>query len=226
MEKKIIDKKSIKKEAWNIMKNNLGIFWQAYGFILILGLASSELASTLTEKYNVCIFSSKLLNECIITKGDIISIPISLIISLFTTFLTFGIYKILLSVVRKESTSFNDIFSYKKDFLKLFLTSILISIICDIGLAFLIVPGIVFLLMYSQVYFINVDKELKIFELLKESRNLMKGYKFDFLKFQLSFIGWILLTILSLGILIIFVGPYLMFAETLYYEELKKIKSN
>lgn len=223
---KKIDYKKIKQEAWNITKENIASYWKPYFFILLISIAVSELSNALSTRFNTCIFSIKGFETCIIDKGTIISYPVSLLISIFTTFLTFGMYKIILSIVRHENTSFNDIFSYKKDFLKLFLLSLIITILCDIGFMFLIIPGIIISLMYSMVYYINVDKNLKIKELLKESKDLIKGYKKDYFFFQLSFIGWILLTILSLGILLIFVGPYMSFAEALYYEELKRIKSN
>jgi uncharacterized membrane protein len=61
-------------------------------------------------------------------------------------------------------------------------------------------------------------------EYLSKSRELMKGYKWDYFVFNLSFIGWILLSIITFGILFVYVIPYISIADTIYYDELKKIK--
>ena len=54
----------------------------------------------------------------------------------------------------------------------------------------------------------------------------MKGYKADYFVFMLSFLGWILLGVLTLGILYIWLYPYMETAKILYYEKLKEIKSS
>ena len=43
---------------------------------------------------------------------------------------------------------------------------------------------------------------------MKESKNLMKGYKLDLFLLWLSFIGWALLAILTLGIGFLWLSPY------------------
>ena len=57
---------------------------------------------------------------------------------------------------------------------------------------------------------------------MKESWNLTKGYKMDLFIFGLSFIGWAILAPFSLGLLYIWLMPYMIIATTLLYEELKK----
>lgn len=219
----MINKKELKKEAWDLAKNNLSVFWLPYGFFLLITLAISELAGTLADKYNTCILSMS--NECLLKKGDILTVPINIIGSLLTTFLAFGIYKIILGIIRKENTSFNDIFSYKEDWLKLFLLDFISSLFIELGFIFFIIPGIIIALAISMRSYIFVDKNMNIIELLKESNKMMEGYKKDYLMLQLSFVGWALLGILSFGILLIFICPYISFADALYYDELRKIKS-
>ena len=57
----------------------------------------------------------------------------------------------------------------------------------------------------------------------KVSEKMMDGHKWEYFVFQLSFIGWYLLCGLTLGILYIWVLPYVTVANTMWYEELKKI---
>ena len=62
--------------------------------------------------------------------------------------------------------------------------------------------------------------------LVKKSKEMMLGYKNDYFLFMLSFTGWILFSILTLGIGLIYVIPYITVCQALYYEELKKITKN
>ena len=53
---------------------------------------------------------------------------------------------------------------------------------------------------------------------------MIYGYKADYFMFLLSFAGWFFLGILSLGLLFIWIVPYLNVANLMYYEELKKLE--
>ena len=48
----------------------------------------------------------------------------------------------------------------------------------------------------------------------------------DLFIFGLSFIGWTILASLTLGLLYIWLMPYMIVATTLLYEELKKKQNN
>ena len=49
----------------------------------------------------------------------------------------------------------------------------------------------------------------------------MKGHKMDFFLLQLSFIGWIIVCILTCGIGLIWLLPYQSAAEAAFYNDLK-----
>ena len=50
---------------------------------------------------------------------------------------------------------------------------------------------------------------------------MMKGHKFDLFWLYLSFIGWILLSILTLGIGLLWLAPYMQTAMAAFYEDVK-----
>ena len=78
-----------------------------------------------------------------------------------------------------------------------------------------------------MVPFLLADEDVKsksTFELVDMSKKMMDGYKMDYFMFELSFIGWILLCLVTFGIACIWVVPYIETANVMYYEELKKIK--
>ena len=59
---------------------------------------------------------------------------------------------------------------------------------------------------------------------IRESKSLMKGYKQKRFKLDFSFIGWDILTGLTLGLVGIYVIPYQTLAATVFYEKLRSTK--
>ncbi len=86
-----------------------------------------------------------------------------------------------------------------------------------------VIPGIIKSYSYAMTPYILVDQpEVDAREALKRSMRMMDGHKWELFVFQLSFIGWALLSSLTCGILYIFyVGPYYNNAMAGYYEERK-----
>lgn len=73
----------------------------------------------------------------------------------------------------------------------------------------LIIPGIVKSYSYSQVPFILADNpNIGYNRAVDLSKQMTHGHKFRMFVLDLSFIGWILLGLLALGIGILFVQPY------------------
>ena len=86
----------------------------------------------------------------------------------------------------------------------------------------LIVPGLVKAYSYAMTPYILVDRpELSANEAISLSRRMMKGHKFDLFYLQLSFIGWALLCILTLGIGFLWLSPYMMTAQAAFYQDVK-----
>ena len=84
-----------------------------------------------------------------------------------------------------------------------------------------LVPLIVVSLILSQVFFILADKKTKSgLEAIKMSWNLMKDKKTKLFLLQLSFIGWVILSILTLFIGFIFLQPYIYTTLSKFYKEI------
>lgn len=86
-----------------------------------------------------------------------------------------------------------------------------------------IIPGIIKSFSYAMTPYILADSQnVKAQEALKISMRMMNGHKLDLFVFYLSFLGWILLSGLTFGLLQLFyVGPYMSTALAGFYEELK-----
>ena len=146
---------------------------------------------------------------------------INIIISIYTSLLSIGTFIFYLAIRRNEESSVKMLFSGTEYYLKGFGIFILQSLICLVGIILFVIPGIIFGLMYSQALYIYIQNpEMGIIECLKTSRLAMKGHKLDLVVLSLSFIGWILLSGLTLGILLLYVSPYMQLTLVNFYTDL------
>ena len=104
------------------------------------------------------------------------------------------------------------------------------SIFSTLGIIFVIlgyigyIASLIFLyvksLLYSVSYYILYDNpNMTGKQIVEESERIMKGQRGKYFGLQLSFIGWGLLTILTLGIGTLFLTPYVQFATIVFYED-------
>lgn len=85
-----------------------------------------------------------------------------------------------------------------------------------------IIPGIIKIFAYSMTIYISRDHpELSANECIERSNDMMKGHKWDLFCLLLSFIGWFLLSCLSLGVGFFWLIPYVNVTVSKFYEELK-----
>jgi len=74
-------------------------------------------------------------------------------------------------------------------------------------------------LLYVLAYYISFDNpELSSKECVKKSEELMKGHRGNYFMLELSFIGWALLAVLTLGIGMLWLTPYMQVAVVCFYE--------
>lgn len=86
----------------------------------------------------------------------------------------------------------------------------------------LIVPGIIMSFAYAMTpYILAENPELSAWDASTRSREMMKGHKFDFFYLCLSFIGWGILAVLTLGIGFIWLVPYIQTTVAAFYNDLK-----
>ena len=85
-----------------------------------------------------------------------------------------------------------------------------------------IIPGIIKMFSYAMTpYILEENPELSAGEAIDRSRAMMKGHKFDLFWLWLSFIGWLILSLLTLGIGGLWLGPYQQTAYAAFYEDVK-----
>lgn len=99
---------------------------------------------------------------------------------------------------------------------------ILVGLFTFLWSLLLYIPGIIKAFSYSMTkYILDDNPELSASEAIHRSRMMMKGHKFDLFWLYLSFIGWIILCLLTCCIGFIWLVPYMQTAEAAFYEEVK-----
>lgn len=85
-----------------------------------------------------------------------------------------------------------------------------------------IIPGIIKSFSYAMTPFIvDENPELSPSEAIHRSRMMMKGHKFDLFWLWLSFIGWAILSLFTMGIGQFWLLPYMYTATSAFYQEVK-----
>ena len=115
--------------------------------------------------------------------------------------------------------------SFSSSYLNQVLVMLLKNLFVWLWSLLLIVPGIIKYYEYLMIPYILTDNpEISWDDAKEQSRAMMEGEKMNAFLLHLSFIGWFLLDIITIGILhIVFTGPYMAQAEAeLYHVLLEK----
>ncbi|WP_238476811.1 DUF975 family protein [Fructobacillus parabroussonetiae] len=91
----------------------------------------------------------------------------------------------------------------------------------------LIIPGIIKSFSYSQALYVYKDakesgESIRFRDAITRSRQLMDGHKWEYFVLQLSFLGWLILANLVLGLGMIILLPYMYLTFAGFYDYLKK----
>ena len=87
-----------------------------------------------------------------------------------------------------------------------------------------VVPGIVKHYSYSMSFYVAADHpEYTWNQCMDESKRMTAGHKGELFVLDLSFIGWSLLCSLTLGILSIWIMPYMQQTDIGYFEAIKRM---
>lgn len=136
--------------------------------------------------------------------------------------LGWGLYCYFLGIYRRQELKYSMIFDGYKDFRRIFLTLLLQSAYTILWMLLLIIPGIVKSCSYGMTAFILSDEpDLSYNAAIEKSMAMMEGHKMKYFLLGLSFIGWGLLSCLTLGIGFLFLLPYMYTAYAAFYEDVK-----
>ena len=149
--------------------------------------------------------------------------PLVSLVSLMLMPMTYS-YNVAFLDDKRSASEFKieQLFDGYKDFLRIMGTMLLTNVYQFLWTLLLIIPGVIKAISYSQTQFILKDcPELSFNEAIERSMDMMEGHKMQYFLLSLSFIGWILLAIISCGILSLWVNPYISATNAHFYEYVK-----
>ena len=136
--------------------------------------------------------------------------------------LTYSFTVLFLKAIRGEVITIPPLFDGFKDYGRILGTVLLQRVYIFLWSFLFFVPGIIKYCSYAMTPYILLDEpELKYNAAIEKSMAMMAGHKMKLFLLELSFIGWFLLTLLTGGIGLLFLYPYIDAARAAFYEDLK-----
>ena len=181
----------LRDRAWNSLS---GKYWSLFLMLLVLAVISGVLSG----------FTGGV--------GSLLALP-----------MRFALLVAFLNVSRTQCNPQREsMFTvYRDNFLEAFLVPLLQGLFVFLWSLLFVIPGVIMAYAYSMaIYVANDNPELSAMDAIRKSRELMDGHKWDLFVLDLSFIGWILLCLLTCGIGFFFLAPYIEMAHVEFYREL------
>lgn len=231
-----LDNKVIKSNARDFIRGRLWMFWSV---LLVVGIIES-LANSLPQWF----FGDRLSNLSDIIAGNPDNIPkeissnvfgwyyvLNVLISIVLIPLNIGVAQNVLAWSRGEDVNKWKVlfggFNSAKIFFKQVGVVVLNTILCALWAILLVVPGIIKGLAYSMYpYVLRDEPDLSVWQTLKKSEAIMKGYKGKLFLMYLSFVGWFILGAFTFGILYIWLTPYIMTSTVKFYDDVRRAYYN
>lgn len=153
--------------------------------------------------------------------SSFLSILGSLAVVLITGPLAYSFSRMILNTHRGKKIEVGDVFYGFNDFSRTMMAGVDIYVRTFLWSLLFIIPGIVASYSYSMTYYIMEDnKNLTGSEAIEKSKAMMKGHRMELFLLDLSFIGWMLLCVLTLGIGFLWLSPYMESAKASFYQKL------
>jgi len=134
-----------------------------------------------------------------------------------------GLATYFLALKRERRAQTEDVFRGFRNFESAIVLYIVRTIYVVLWTILFIIPGIVAMLRYSMApYILHDDPGISGMEALRRSKEMTDGYKGRLFWLYLSFIGWAILCIFTLGIGYLWLVPYIKLTEANFYEDLKE----
>lgn len=188
------------------------------------------------------------------TYGFFVNYAVSVIISLIFSVFSVGFCFFYLNICKNRFYSINDLFyGFKNHPDKAILASLFILIVSVlsaipfgiclrlyiVGSDLIFIPliavcAIIYIVLstyisltYSMVFYIIAEKkDYTCKEALSMSRTIMSGHRLQLLYLNISFIGWIILGMLSMGFAFFWIIPYMVATQTYFYLDLTESASS
>lgn len=216
-----LDTSTCKSIALRALK---GKWWKAS----LTGLGASFLGvftNLITGVLKLMIFSAILFRLCegVPFYKGLVFIAVVIIASLWIyvgSVVRLGYIDFNLSLLDRRKASGGALFGANVGWWKCFYLNFLMIVRITVGTVFFLLPGIITAYNYAMAPFILEEVEgVSVYEAMQMSKTKMKGHRWQYFCLRMSFLGWKLLGILTLGIGFFWVNPYYELTKTVFFNE-------
>lgn len=127
----------------------------------------------------------------------------------------------MLLVQHVPQQGFTTLFSKLSLFGKALLLQLVTGFFVFLWSLLFIIPGIVAMFRYAMApYIMAQNPDIGVMEAIRQSKEMMRGHKWQLFVLQLSFIGWAFLCLFTLGLGYLWLNPYIGAANAAFYLQL------
>lgn len=155
----------------------------------------------------------------LVPEATITSMSMTIAVYLITTVLNGGFYLFCMSIRRREDTPLATLLDGLSCAGRLIWCSIQMGVRIFLWSMLFFFPGIIAAYRYRFAIF-NVlsDPEISAGDAIRRSCEQTRGMKWELFVLDLSFFGWMLLSSLTLGLLNLWITPYMTLCDLAYYD--------
>ena len=195
------------KETKSILKGNYNKVIVPFFLLAITSgvLQNQDIINSIYSDYGV--FSGAVYSVLVLVVGSVIAVGLaSFSLSIIEGQIDINKLKYGLSIVNKA-----------------FIFYVLYIVIVVLGFICLIIPGIIFSLMFSQVYYILCkDPEIGVIDAFKKSAAMMNGYKWQYFKLSLRYGFYFFLSVFTLFIWALWLFPQMYTSYALFHKKVSE----
>lgn len=213
----MINNASLRAEGKTARNNNMTTMVLAFLIYLIVGAIYSALDYYGTDIVTVGNYTD-------ITYNNLYLVSIVFFL-LLVVHVQYGFDVTALASVRGNNVPLSTMGNGFKRYGKILVAGLLKLIYTTLWTLLFIIPGIVAAYKYAMTYYILQDHpEMSGNQAIAASKKLMYGHKWELFVLHLSFLGWLILCALTLGILSFWVVPHIACTNAAFYMKVCEIE--
>lgn len=224
-----MSRKELKQAAKDQLRGHWGwaVCLSLFAYVIIY--VAEDIVSLIFDKREIVYTRIDEMANGVVYHQSTTSSVINLIVSVLLGLIVWGVCYTLLQFRDKgdQPNIFKGMFSAYTDgkFTSSFITYLVELIFLILWTLLFIIPGIIKAFSYAMTPYIMKDlydagKTPTMTEAITKSRHLMNGHKTDLFVLWLSFIGWAILSVITLGIGFIWLVPYYRQTMVNFYRDL------
>lgn len=150
---------------------------------------------------------------------------VSVLVSLLSSVLAAGHILYQLGINRGETMGYTSLFDGFAFIGKVILLNLAVSLSVFLWMLLFVFPGVIaaYRLRFAM-HNLCENPEIGVMEAMSLSTLQTQGHKMDLFVLDVTFLGWELLCFLTLGILNIWIAPYIAQTNVCYFQQLKQLK--